>query len=523
MGIPLSELAAFSAVGVAAAAAHWYLGRLGRRLPRRLARRDGMRGRSQAVAHQRWQRRVELALLLPKLLLWAGVAWLLFARLPGVGMSRDAAFALVRGSVTAPLFTLGERSYSALNLVTLPALLATLWLVVSAVVALAKRQLARLSGGERGVHESLAILAKIVLSFLGAIVILEAWGLDVSSLAFLASVLGVGIGFGLQNIANNFVSGILIGLERPVQPGDFVNVGEFSGIVKKIGARSTQIETVDRVSILVPNSRFLEVEVINWSYGSPLCRIHVPIGVAYGSDPAMVRTALLEAAGAHPQVLPDPRPQARFVRFGESSLDFEILVYTAEPRGQFRLKSDLNYLVAASLARHGISVPFPQRDLHLRSPELLEAVRAWTQRTFSAEEIARARQPVRTPAAIAPEGPQETLPGAVWTGAELDALAERMRGVGGVAVADRRHLLRLHRACFVGSEAVDWLMKEGDRTREEGVAVGRLLAERGLLHHVLDEHGFRDGHFFFRFRADEAPGAAREGAEPVAARPSSAA
>ena len=523
MGPALSEILTLAALVVAAVAAHWYLGRLGRRLPRRLALRGALRGASATLVRERWQRRVELALLVPKLALWIGVAAVLSVRLPGLDMSREAALALVRRSLTAPLFTLGDRGYSAWNLVTLPALLIALWLAVSFAVALGKRQLARISGGERGVHESLAVLAKLVLSFLGAIVIFQAWGLDVSSLAFLGSVLGVGIGFGLQNIANNFVSGILIGLERPVQPGDFVNVGEFAGTVMKVGARSTLIETVDRVTILVPNSRFLEIEVINWSYGSPLCRVHLPVGVAYGSDPALVRSALLEAARAHPRVLADPRPQARFVRFGESSLDFELLVWTTEPRGQFRLKSDLNFLVASSLERHGLSIPFPQRDLHLRSPELLEAVRAWTRRTFSEEELARVREPAKS-SGTDEKDPLETAVGpAVWSDRALEVLVERMRGGDGVEIADRRHLLRVHRRCFVGREAVDWMVKDGGMTRDEALAVGRLLVERGLLHHVLDEHGFRDGHFYYRFRADEDEGLRRAPATPPASKPSNAA
>lgn len=519
----LSELVALAAAVVAAGFVHWYLGRLGRRLPRRLARRAALLGASGALVRERWQRRIELALLVPKLALWTGVAVLLSARLPGIDMSREAALGLVRRSLTAPLFTLGDEGYSAWSLITLPALLVALWIAVSFAVALGKRQLARISGGERGVHESLAVLAKLVLSFLGAIVIFQAWGLDVRSLAFLGSVLGVGIGFGLQNIANNFVSGILIGLERPVQPGDFVNVGEFAGTVKKIGARSTLIETVDRVTILVPNSRFLEIEVINWSHGTPLCRLHLPIGVAYGSDPVRVRTALLEAARGHPRVLADPRPQARFVRFGESSLDFELLVWTTEPRGQFRLKSDLNFLLASSLARHGLSIPFPQRDLHLRSPEILEAVRAWTRRTFSEEELKGVREPANAGDQAEPGHVEAPAGPAVWSDAELETLVARMRADDGVEIADRRHLLRVHRRCFVGREAVDWLVKDGAMTREEALAVGRCLSDRGLLRHVLDEHGFRDGHFYYRFRADEDGIVPRDRSSEAASKPSNAA
>lgn len=497
------ELVGLALLVCTAGALHWYLRRLGRRLPRVFSRAAAGRGLDPRREAERWQRRVEIALLVPKVGIWIGLAWLLSVRLPELDMSRDAALALVSRSLTAPLFTLGDRSYSAVHLVALPALLGGLWVGVSGIVALGKRQLARLTGGERGVHESLAILARLLLSFLGAIVIFQAWGLDVSSLTFLASILGVGIGFGLQNIANNFVSGILIGLERPVQPGDFVQVGEFAGTVRKIGARSTAIETADRITILVPNARFLEVEVTNWSYGSPLCRLHVPVPVAHGSDPLRVRGALLEAAREHPRVRSDPRPQARFRAFGASALEFELLVWTTDPRGQSRLRSDLYFRIAASLARHGIAVPSASADLELRSPEILEAVRAWTQRTFSDEELARVRAPAPRPPVEAPSHVEPADPPGEWSERDLADLVLRMRRPGALAILDRRHLLRTHTRCFVGSEAVDWLVREERLSREEAVTVGMLLVERGLARHVLDEHGFRDGHFYYRFRADE--------------------
>ncbi len=496
MGPDALELLGLGALVLVAGATHWYLRRFGRRL----AHRSPAHGIAQR--HLRPER-AELGFLALKLALWAGVAFVLSERLPEVQMSREAALALVSQSVNAPLFTLNQRGYSALHLITLPALLGALWIGVSAVVALMKRQLARLAGGPKGVHESVAILVRLVLAFLGAIVILQAWGLDVSSLTFVASVLGVGLGFGLQNIANNFVSGILIGLERPVQPGDFVRVGEFSGTVKRIGARSTEIETTDRVTILIPNARFLEHEVINWSYENPLSRLHVAVSVAHDSDPARVREALLDAASRCPDVLRDPRPQVRFVTFGEKALGFELLGWTSQPRGHSRVKSDLHFLIHEALPRHEVETPSPDSDVYLRSPEILEAIRAWTQRNFSEEERAQARVPETSQAPRRLDPEQKELAPMAWNDASLGALVDRLRGQGGVEICDRRHLLRVHRRCFVGREAVDWLVGEEGLTRAEAVEVGKLLVERDVLHHVLDEHGFRDGHFFYRFRADE--------------------
>src|SRR5262249_40657411 len=140
------------------------------------------------------------------------------------------------------------------------------------------------AGIDAGAQESVAVLSRYLLTFLGALVVLQGYGVDISSLTMLASVFGLGLGFGLQNIANNFVSGLLLSLERPIRPGDFVHVGAFTGTVTRIGARSTEIRTVDRVSILVPNSRLLESEVVNWTHGDAASRLHVPVGVGYGSD-----------------------------------------------------------------------------------------------------------------------------------------------------------------------------------------------------------------------------------------------
>jgi len=149
-----------------------------------------------------------------------------------------------------------------------------------------------------------------------------------------------------------------------------VEVGEYKGIIERMGARSTEIRTLDHVSIIVPNSRFLEKEVINWSHRNPISRIHLPVGVAYGSDPKAVQAALLSAANKHSSVLQTPSPLVLFNGLGDSSLNFELLVWTAEPNKQFLLKSDLYYNIYEVLQQQKIEIPFPQIDLHLRSGTL---------------------------------------------------------------------------------------------------------------------------------------------------------
>ncbi|MEO0407920.1 MAG: mechanosensitive ion channel domain-containing protein [Cyanobacteria bacterium P01_A01_bin.135] len=276
--------------------------------------------------------------------------------------------------LNAKIVNLGSQPYSALELLLLVGLIVGVWFAANLVTRLLRFHLLNRARLEKRVQDILTVLIRYTLIFLGTVLLLQVWGIDLSSLAIIASVLGVGIGFGVQNITNNFISGFIITVESPIQVGDFVKVGDLVGSVENIGARSTEIRTLDQVTIIIPNSRFLESEVINWSHGNPVSRLHVPVSVAYGSDLALVKAALLEAIRRHPEVLLRPQPEVWFQGFGDSALDFEIMVWTGDPRKQFRVKSDLNYEIEASLRRHNIEIPFPQRDLHLRSPQMEELV-----------------------------------------------------------------------------------------------------------------------------------------------------
>lgn len=281
--------------------------------------------------------------------------------------------------LNSKVINVGSQSYSAVELLLLLGLIVGVWFAANAITRLVRLHLLDRARLEKRVQDILSVLIHYALIFLGVVVLLQIWGIDLSSLAILASVLGVGIGFGVQNITNNFISGFIIMVESPIQIGDFVKVGDLLGTVEKIGARSTEIRTLDQVTIIIPNSRFLESEVINWSHGNPVSRLHVPVSVAYGSDLALVKTALLEAIRRHPEVLLRPKPEVWFQGFGDSALDFEIMVWTGDPRKQFRVKSDLNYEIEASLRRYNIEIPFPQRDLNLRSPQIDELVAALAQ------------------------------------------------------------------------------------------------------------------------------------------------
>jgi small-conductance mechanosensitive channel len=283
--------------------------------------------------------------------------------------SYQLTISLVKG-LTSPLLTIGQSKYSVIDMLVLVGMLFALFIVSSTFTDILKSRILHLAGVNRGAQETIAIIIRYSLVFIGAIVLLQVWGLDLSTLTILASSLGIGIGFGLQDIAKNFGSGVVLVFERPIQVGDFVEVGDFQGTVERIGARSTLVRTLDQVSIIVPNSRLLESEVINWSIGNPVSRLRLPIGVAYGSDLEVVKRALLEATQSHIGVLSTPAPEVFFIGFGDSSLDFELMVWTAEPSKQLRLKSDLYFKVDQLLRQYNIEIPFPQRDLHVRSGSL---------------------------------------------------------------------------------------------------------------------------------------------------------
>ncbi len=271
---------------------------------------------------------------------------------------------------TAPSIDLGRNNYSISDMLLLLTSVVVLFILSKIVTDIFRARVLVVTGVNRGAQATIAIIVRYSLVFFGSLALMQIWGIDISSLAILASSLGIGIGFGLQDIAKNFGSGLVLVFERPIQVGDFVEVGEFQGTVEHIGARSTLIRTLDQVSIIVPNSRFLENEVINWSLGNPVSRIRVPVGIAYGSDIEIVRDVFLQAARSHPVVLSTPPPQVFFKGFGDSSLDFEVMVWTAEPSQQIRLKSDLYFAIEALLREHQVEIPFPQRDLHVRSGQL---------------------------------------------------------------------------------------------------------------------------------------------------------
>lgn len=274
----------------------------------------------------------------------------------------------------APIPGLG---LSALVIIRLLLLLALVFWLSSVLKRFFLNRFLVSSGLNRSLQYTIAQIAGYLILLIGVTIVLQNAGINLSALAVLAGAVGVGVGFGLQNIASNFISGIILLIERPVKIGDRIVVGQVEGTVKEIRARSTTVLTNDNIAMIIPNSKLVEDTVTNWTHSDPKTRFRIPIGVAYGSDVAKVEALLLEVAREHPKALTDPSPAVLFEGFGDSSLNFELGVWSEEMSYQpRRFRSDLNFAIERKLRAAGIEIPFPQRDLWIRSAPSAAAVNA---------------------------------------------------------------------------------------------------------------------------------------------------
>jgi small-conductance mechanosensitive channel len=220
----------------------------------------------------------------------------------------------------------------------------------------------------RGVPEVISSSVYYVLLLFVFFMSVNAAGIPLDKLTVLTGAFGVGLGFGMQNIVNNFVSGLILQFERPIRVGDVLEVGNLSGEVRRIGIRASTMHTFQGAEVIIPNSAFISGQVVNWTLSDPIRRVDIPVRVAYGTDPQRVIKMLLEITGSQARVLRQPEPSAVFMGFGESALEF-LLMFWAEQSTHFGLRSEVSIRISAALREAGIDVPFPQREIRVHSGE----------------------------------------------------------------------------------------------------------------------------------------------------------
>jgi small-conductance mechanosensitive channel len=266
------------------------------------------------------------------------------------------------------LFSLGKTSIS-LSSVLIFLLVFTSLAIFSRYFSrlLANKFMAKLTGDSATVFtfRKISYYLMVVISLIFSLQII---GIGLGGLGVILGLLSVGIGFGLQNITSNFISGIIMLFERPIKIGDRVTVGDTVGDVVAINMRSTTIRTLQNVSIIVPNSEFVSSKVINWSHDDPRIRLDINVGVSYNSDLDRVILALKEVAVENRDVLHEPKPDVLHLGFGDSAWNMQLRVWIGNPHGQFKIRSDLNCAIVRKFREQGVEIPYPQRDLHLHPP-----------------------------------------------------------------------------------------------------------------------------------------------------------
>ncbi len=266
-------------------------------------------------------------------------------------------------------FELGKTRVSLLAGLKLVTLIGVLWVVAFWLSGAIERRLARSNHLSPAMRVGLSKVSKVVLLTLAFLLALDAVGIDLTALTVFGGALGVGLGFGLQRIASNFISGFILIFDRSIRPGDVVSIGDKFGWVQELRARYIVVKDRDGVETLIPNENLVTSEVINWSYSDPNVRLKIPVQISYGDDPERAMEIMLEAARNTPRVLKDPPPVARLMAFGDNGIALELRLWINDPQnGISNVRSDVNLGIWRGFREAGITIPFPQRDLHLKGP-----------------------------------------------------------------------------------------------------------------------------------------------------------
>lgn len=291
------------------------------------------------------------------LIIWLGVVLHLLGWLPAVVSLLDSL-----------AFTLGDTRISLLSVLKLLFLVAFTFTIAVWLSALIKSALERSPYISPSMRVGLSKFVSIALLSFAFLLALNTMGINLSSLAFFGGALGIGIGFGLQKIVSNFISGFILVMDRSIKPGDIISVGDQFGWVEALNSRYMVIRNREGVDTLIPNENFITSEVINWSYADPNVRVIIKVQISYGDDPEEAMALMLNCATASHRVLEEPKPSVRLMEFADNGIALELRVWIADPKnGTGAVKSDINLAIWRAFREGGITIPYPQRDLHVKS------------------------------------------------------------------------------------------------------------------------------------------------------------
>ncbi len=282
-------------------------------------------------------------------------------------MSWEEFFSYIREVLNFQLFTVSDTSVTAASILIFFLLLSFFIGIGIFVRRTLNRRVFKRLRVDSGTSYTLSRITQYLIITIGVLVSFNFVGINLSSLTVIFGLLSVGIGFGLQNVTSNFISGLIILFERPISVGDRVMVSNIEGDITEINIRSTMVRTVNNIFIIVPNSEFVSKDVINYSHGDPTYRLDIDVGVSYGSDLDTVLKALKEVADENSSVMQKPAPEVHLIEFGDSAWNMQLRAWIPDVKHYPRIRNELNQAIVRTFKKHNIQIPFPQRDLHVRS------------------------------------------------------------------------------------------------------------------------------------------------------------
>lgn len=333
-------------------------------LLRRLLSRAGIDGARDMSAGVRWSYRFIVLLVAAGSLSLA--VWISIRLIWRVRVSS----ARVMEVLEHPLFAFEGRPVTFMSILFFLVTIAFLFIISRRVRLTLERKVMPRFSGDIGVQQAFSAILHYLILFVGLLVSLEVLGVGASTVAIVAGVVGIGVGFGMQHLVNNFLSGIVLFFERPVRVGDWVDVAGVEGRVVRIHWRATTLVTRDNLTIVIPNSDFVQGKVYNLTIPDNRLRARVKVGVAYGTDLEVLERALLAVVRQHPTILQDPEPRVRILEFADSAMTIELLYWLGDLQGKDQVASDVRFAIVRAFREHGIVIPFPQRDTHIVSVDL---------------------------------------------------------------------------------------------------------------------------------------------------------